>query len=137
MIFADFSEPVKTSELEKALTDTFSDLGYKVKKVNDNYYSKEYIEGKFVPVKEGVEYEIRRNLLEPKIYVGFKFQLAFEEKLGKLVYKGEQAKQLYGWVYSINKSKYENTLLEIMKTTINKMNRNNETETKANITYYE
>ncbi|MCL4376377.1 hypothetical protein M1558_02710 [Candidatus Parvarchaeota archaeon] len=76
-------------------------------------------------------------MLEPKIYVGFKFQLAFEEKLGKLVYKGEQAKQLYGWVYSINKSKYENTLLEIMKTTINKMNRNNETETKANITYYE
>ena len=137
MIFADFSEPVKTSELEKALSNALSDLGYKVKKVKDNYCSKEYIEGKFVPVKEGVEYEVRRSFLEPKIYVGFKFQLNFEEKLGKLIYKKEQAKKLYGWVYSINKSKYEDTLLEIIKTTINKMSRNCETETKANITYYE
>lgn len=137
MIFADFSEPVKTSELEKALSNALSDLGYKVKKVKDNYCSKEYIEGKLVPVKEGIEYEVRRSFLEPKIYVGFKFQLNFEEKLGKLIYKKEQAKKLYGWVYSINKSKYEDTLLEIIKTTINKMSRNCETETKANITYYE
>ncbi len=137
MIFADFSEPVKTSELEKALSNALSDLGYKVKKVKDNYCSKEYIEGKFVPVKEGVEYEVRRSFLEPKIYVGFKFQLNFEEKLGKLIYKKEQAKKLYGWVYSINKNKYEDTLLEIIKTTINKMSRNCETATKADITYYE
>ena len=137
MILADFSEPVKTSELEKALSNALSDLGYKVKKVNDNYYSKEYIEGKFVPVKEGVEYEIRRSFLEPKIYVGFKFELNFKEDAGKLVYQKEHAKQLYGWVYSINRGRYESTLLEIIKTTINKMNRNNETETKANITSYE
>ena len=137
MIFADFSKPVKTSELEKALSSALSDLGYKVKKVKDNYSSKEYIENKFVPIKEGVEYEIRRSFLEPKIYVGFKFELNFKEDAGKLVYQKEHAKQLYGWVYSINRSRYESTLLEIIKTTINKMNRNNETETKANITSYE
>ena len=136
MIFADFSESVKTSELEKALSNALSDLGYKVKKVKDDYCSKEYLEGEFVPIKEGVEYEVRRSFLEPKIYVGFKFKLAFKEKFGNLAYNKEEAEQLYGWVYSINKSKYDKILLEIIKTTINKININNETSAKANIIYY-
>lgn len=137
MIFADFRDPVKTSELEKTLSNALSDLGYKVKKVKDHCRSNEYIDGKLVPIKEGVEYEIRRSFLEPKIYVGFRFERAFEQKLDKFRYKNEVARQLYGWVYSINKSRYEDTLREIIKTTINKMNRNPETATKANIIYYE
>ena len=137
MILAEFSEPVKTSELEKALSNTLSDLGYKIKTVKDNSCSKEYIEGKFVPIKEGVEYEVKRGFLEPKIYVGFKFELAFEQKLGKFRYKDEMARQLYGSLYSVNKSKHENSLLEIIKTTINEISKNPEMGNKVKITYYE
>ena len=41
MIFADFRKPVKTSDLEKVLNTTLSELGYKVLKVTDNYSSEE------------------------------------------------------------------------------------------------
>ncbi|MCL4397402.1 hypothetical protein M1494_03605 [Candidatus Parvarchaeota archaeon] len=136
MIFANFQEPVKTSDLEKVLSTTFSELGYKVLKVKDNHPSEEYILGKMVPVKEGIEYEIRKNLLGPKMYFGLKFDLDFEERSHKWVYEQEQAKQVYGWVYSIRPEKYKDALLEVINTAVNKINKDVEVRNEAKITYY-
>ncbi|MGC8533803.1 MAG: hypothetical protein ACP5MV_04230 [Candidatus Parvarchaeum sp.] len=135
MIFADFKETVKTSDLEKVLDATFSELGYKVLRVKDNYHSEEYFEGKMIPIKEGIEYEVRKNFLGPKMYFGFKFKTGFEGKLQKFVYDKEQARQLYGWVYSLKEDKYKDDLLEVINTAVNKINNENKANL-ANITYY-
>lgn len=139
MIFADFNEPVKTSDLEKVLNSTLSELGYKILKVKDSYPSEEYSHGKMVPVKEGIEYEVRKNFLEPKMFFGLKFSLNFDEKSHRFRYQQEEAKQLYGWVYSFKEDKYKNDLLEVIKTAVNKISSKNETTNEANtiqITYY-
>ena len=139
MIFADFRKPVKTSDLEKVLNTTLSELGYKVLKVKDNYPSEEYSQGKMVPVKEGIEYEVRKSFLEPKMYFGIKFYPNFDEKSHRFVYEQEQVKQLYGWAYSFNEKKYKNALLKVVKTVINKISSEDETTNEAEIaqiTYY-
>jgi hypothetical protein len=136
MIFADFRNPVKTSDLEKALSTTLSELGYKSIKVRDNYPLEKYLAANLPPVKEGIEYEVRKGLLEPKMYFGLKFKLDFEEKSQRFVYEQEQANELYGWAYSINPEKYKNVLLDVINATVNKINSKNETTNEANITYY-
>ncbi|MCL5976214.1 MAG: hypothetical protein M1580_01290 [Candidatus Parvarchaeota archaeon] len=139
MIFADFRKPVKTSELEKVLSATLSELGYKILKVKDNHPSEEYSQGKMVPVKEGIEYEVRKSFLEPKMYFGLKFYPNFDEKSHRFVYEQEQAKQLYGWAYSFKEEKYKNALLEVIKTVINKISSKDEMQNESEmirITYY-
>ncbi len=121
MIFASFREPVKTSELEKALNSTLSELGYKILNVSDNYHTKEFLDGKFVPMKEGIEYEVKKGLLGPKIYFGLKFDLRLKGDIRTIFYEEELAKQLYAWTYSLNEDKYESTLLDVLKTTIKKV----------------
>ena len=121
MIFADFCRPVRTSDLEKALNSTLSGLGYKILTVKENYISEEYINEKFVPVKEGIEYEVRKSFLGPKMYFGFKFDSGVIEGSRAPSYEKEYTKQLYGWTFSWNKDKYENTLLDVLKNTIKKV----------------
>lgn len=136
MMFADFDRAVKTSDLEKALSTTLTELGYKTLKVTDDYCSKEYVQGEMVPIKEGVEYEVRRNFLTPKIRIGFKFKHDYDINSNKLIYRKELAKQLYASVYSLNSARYEKTLLDIIKSTVNKINKDVETKNDINIIYY-
>lgn len=118
MLYANFEVAINKSELEEALKGSLNKLGYKVLSVKDRYSHKEYKDGKFVPVIEGVDYEVKKGFLRSKILVGFDFYWNFERKTGAFLISPDLVKSLYSAARSLNKKKYENELLNIVKTTM-------------------
>ena len=136
MIFANFRRPVKTSDLEDALNSTLSGLGYKILNIKKNCISTGHINNEFLSLNEGIEYEVRKNFLEPKIYFGIKFNPRIIEGSCAIFYEKEYVRQLYGWVYSLNENKYENILADVLKNTIKKVDDTTKVTNQVNITDY-
>lgn len=120
MLYADFEVSINTSELEEALNGSLSKLGYKVISVKDRYLYKEYRDNNFVPVKKGIEYEVKKGLLGRKTYIGLDFHRDSDsaKKTGEFLISSDLTDSLYSFNFSLNKDESEKDLLNIIKTTM-------------------